>query len=110
MIVIEIIAYISIFIGVFFFGVGTIGLLRMPDIYTRMHASTKCDTLGISLVMFGLMLLNGLSIFSLKLFVLVLFIWITNPTAAHAIAMAAFETREISDDTIPYSREDDSFD
>jgi len=110
MIFIEVISYISIFTGIFFFAVGTIGLLRMPDVYTRMHASTKCDTLGISLVMLGLILLNGISIFSLKLFVLVLFIWVTNPTAAHAIALAAFETREISDSYVPFSREEENYD
>lgn len=110
MLIIRIIAYFSVFAGVFFFAVGTIGLLRMPDIYSRMHASTKADTLGISLVILGIIILQGFTLLSLKLIILVLFIWITNPTAAHAIALAAFETKEVSDGATPFTREEESYD
>lgn len=75
--------------GVFFLGVGTVGLLRMPDAYTRLHTATKCDTLGAGLVLLGLAVFHGWSLFSLKLFILTVFLWISAPTAAHVMARAA---------------------
>lgn len=75
--------------GAFFLVVGTVGLLRMPDVYTRLHAAAKCDTLGAGLVLAGQAVLFGPSNSSLKLIVLILFIWITSPTAAHVMARAA---------------------
>ncbi|SCY49782.1 monovalent cation/H(+) antiporter subunit G [Alkaliphilus peptidifermentans] len=74
--------------GAFFFFVGTLGLIRMPDVFCRMHATTKCDTLGAGLILIGLMLYRGFDILSLKLLLIIMFIWITNPTAAHIIAKA----------------------
>ena len=97
----EILGSILLLIGLFFFTVGTIGLLRMPDIYTRMHASTKCDTLGVSLILLGIIINLGFTFLSLKIFLIIIFIWITNPTAAHAIGRAAFDTHEISKTKIP---------
>ncbi len=97
----EILASIIMLIGLFFFAVGTVGLLRMPDIYTRMHATTKCDTLGVSLILGGIVLNIGLSWLSLKLILIIIFIWLTNPTAAHAIGRAAYDTHEISRKEIP---------
>ncbi len=76
--------------GTFFFLVGVIGLLRMPDVFTRMHATTKCDTMGAGLIFLGLMLWKGFTLVSLMLFLVLLFIWITNPTAAHYIAKSAY--------------------
>ena|SRR5690554_1159781 len=76
--------------GLFFFIVGVIGLLRMPDAYCRMHAATKCDTLGAGLMLCGLILYAGFSVTAVKLAFLILIIWITNPTAAHAVARAAY--------------------
>jgi multicomponent Na+:H+ antiporter subunit G len=88
--------------GTFFFFVGVIGLLRMPDVFTRMHATTKCDTMGAGLIFLGLILWKGFTLVSLMIFLVLLFIWITNPTAAHYIAKSAYhrlknktdETRE----------------
>jgi multicomponent Na+:H+ antiporter subunit G len=82
--------------GVFFFLVGVAGLLRLPDVYSRMHATTKCDTLGAGLILLALVLhsLNtGLFNASVKLIIMILFIWITNPTAAHVIARAAYRNK-----------------
>ena len=76
--------------GIFFFSVGTIGLLRLPDVFTRMHATTKCDTLGVGLVLFALCLHAGVSFETAKLLLIVLFVWITNPTATHVIARATY--------------------
>lgn len=80
--------------GIFFFLVGVIGLLRLPDAYSRMHATTKCDTLGAGLTLLAMALYYGLSANSVKLILLIVFIWLTNPTAAHAIARAAFRSDE----------------
>ncbi|KAB3534151.1 monovalent cation/H(+) antiporter subunit G [Alkaliphilus pronyensis] len=74
--------------GGFFFFVGTLGLIRMPDVFCRMHATTKCDTLGAGLILIGLMIYKGFDIIFLKLLIIIIFIWITNPTAAHIIAKA----------------------
>ncbi|MFW6006910.1 MAG: monovalent cation/H(+) antiporter subunit G [Bacillota bacterium] len=101
MIIREILASLFMIGGLFFFFVGTIGLIRMPDIYTRMHASTKCDTLGVSLILTGLMINLGFTWISLKLILIIVFIWLTNPTAAHAIGRAAYDTHEISRSDIP---------
>ncbi len=85
----EMLAVAFLVVGLFFLAVGTLGLLRMPDAYTRMHAAAKCDTLGAGLVLLGLAVNHGWSIFSLKLFILILFHWITSPTATHIMARAA---------------------
>jgi len=76
--------------GLFFFMVGVVGLLRFPDVYTRLHATTKCDTLGLGLILFSLILFQGLTGPSIKLAIIIVFIWLSNPTAAHAIAKAAY--------------------
>jgi multicomponent Na+:H+ antiporter subunit G len=78
--------------GLFFFTAGTVGLLRLPDVYTRAHGSTKCDTLGALLCVIGLMLYNGWSLELVKLFLLMIFLWIANPTAAHLITKAALNS------------------
>jgi len=81
--------------GLFFYSVGVIGLIRLPDAYSRMHATTKCDTLGSSLFLFALILYSGFSAVSLKLLLLIGFIWLTNPTAAHVIARAAYRSNDV---------------
>ncbi|SET06817.1 multisubunit sodium/proton antiporter, MrpG subunit [Natronincola peptidivorans] len=74
----------------FFFLVGTVGLVRMPDAFTRMHATTKCDTLGAGLALLALVVNQGFHIISVKLLLIIGFIWMTNPTAAHIIAKAEY--------------------
>ena len=86
----NIIIIILLAAGTFFFLVGVVGLLRLPDVYTRMHATTKCDTLGAGLILFALALYSGVSNAGVKLIFMIIFIWVTNPTAAHVIARAAF--------------------
>lgn len=75
--------------GVFFLAVGVIGLLRLPDVFTRLHATTKCDTLGAGLVLLALALQSDAA-GAVKLVLITLFIWITNPTGAHVIARSAW--------------------
>ena len=78
--------------GTFFFFIGVVGLLRLPDVYTRMHATTKCDTLGAGLLLLALILAQPLTIATVKTAFIIIFIWITHPTAAHMIARASYHT------------------
>jgi multicomponent Na+:H+ antiporter subunit G len=75
--------------GVFFLLVGSIGLIRLPDFYTRIHAAAKSDTLGLGLAITGLAIHQGLTITTGKLLVVVAFVAITNPVGIHALARAA---------------------
>ena len=79
--------------GMFFFGVGVIGLLRLADVFCRMHATTKCDTLGAGLILLALIFYHGVSPDSIKLIFIIAFIWVTNPTAAHIIAKASYRNK-----------------
>ena len=80
---------ILVSLGVFFLLLGAIGILRFPDTYTRMHAAGKCDTLGALLVVSGLAVHHGVSLESAKILFIAVFIFLTSPTATHAIARAA---------------------
>ena len=75
--------------GGFFVLVGGIGVLRMPDLYTRMHAASVTETLGTMLLLAGLMLLAGWSLPAFKLFAILLFLLFTGPVAAYAVANTA---------------------
>jgi multicomponent Na+:H+ antiporter subunit G len=91
--IMQTIIFLFLVAGVFFFVVGVAGLLRLPDVYCRLHATTKCDTLGAGLILFGLALHAGVSVDSAKLLLMILFIWLTNPTASHIIAQAAYRSK-----------------
>jgi multicomponent Na+:H+ antiporter subunit G len=82
-------ASIFVVIGLFFMVVGALGLIRLPDFYTRVHASGKCDTMGEGMMLLGFILYEGTSLIAVKMFLLVLFIFITSPTAVHAIMNVA---------------------
>ncbi len=76
--------------GLFFFLVGTVGILRFPDALTRAHGAAKADTLGAVLCILGLVLQAGFSPVTLKLIVIIGFLWTANPTATHMIAKAIY--------------------
>lgn len=83
------IAMVSIAVGLFFVLAGTIGVLRLPDFFTRLHAAGMTDTLGAELIIIGLMIQSGFSQMSLKLLLVAIFLLMTSPTATHAVANAA---------------------
>lgn len=87
-----IIACLSIITGVFFVLAGTLGVLRLPDFYTRLHAAGMTDTLGAELVLLGLIIQSGFTQMSLKLLLVAFFLLLTSPTATHAIAYAGYKT------------------
>ena len=74
--------------------IGSLGLLRMPDFYTRLHPAGMTDTLGAGLVLFGLMLQAGLTLVAIKLLLILLLLWFTSPVASHALARAALSDPE----------------
>ena len=96
--IVDIIVYIFLFIGVFFNLLAGVGLLRFPDVYTRLHAGTKCTTFG-SIFLCGSVIILGLkmwflgntdgSVLAIHTAGALVAILITNPTGAHAIARAA---------------------
>jgi len=82
----EITGYILVTIGILFNIFGCIGLVRLPDVYNRLQAATKCVTLGTLLLLVGVALASGSGPITAKAIVCAIFILITSPTAAHAIA------------------------
>ncbi|MBU4343489.1 MAG: monovalent cation/H(+) antiporter subunit G [Candidatus Omnitrophica bacterium] len=86
---IEIIGLVFISIGLFFDFVGCIGLIRLPDVYNRLQASTKCITLGTCSILFGAFLIHGLAAAGIKALLCMVFLALTSPVSAHALARAA---------------------
>ena len=78
--------------GLFFVLAGVIGVLRLPDFYARLHATSKCDTLGLALMVGGVAIHSGLTLTSGKLVLLVVFVGLLNATAAHALGRAAYRS------------------
>lgn len=78
--------------GAIFAMIGGIGMLRMPDFYTRMHAASVTDTGGMLLILAGLALQAGWSLVTAKLVLIALFLLFTSPTATHALAHAALRS------------------
>ena len=86
----ETIGLIFMGIGMFFNLVGSLGLVRLPDVYNRLQAATKCVTLGTSSILFGAFLFFPGSQAGLKCLLTIVFVLLTSPTAAHAIARGAY--------------------
>jgi len=79
-------------IGGIFLAISCLGLLRLPDFYTRAHAVGKAETLGSMLVLGGLAVHNGADLTSVKIILILAIIFITNPTATHALMRAAYRS------------------
>jgi multicomponent Na+:H+ antiporter subunit G len=86
----EVLSWIFIAAGSIFVLIGGIGLIRLPDFYTRIHAAGITDTMGAWLILVGLMFTAGWTLVTIKLVVLVLFLAVTSPLSSHALAKAAF--------------------
>jgi len=82
-------SWVLLVAGGLFCIIGAVGLLRMPDFFTRMHAASLPDTLGAGLILLGLALQAGLTLVAVKLAMIGLLILFTSPTATHALARAA---------------------
>ncbi|MBW1715077.1 MAG: monovalent cation/H(+) antiporter subunit G [Deltaproteobacteria bacterium] len=75
--------------GFFFFVAATVGLLRFPDFFCRLHATGKGDTLAVLLSLIGLSIYEGFSLTSLKILFIAVFMFLAQPTSTHAISRAA---------------------
>ena len=87
--IVLVIVGILLFLGCFFVFVASVGIVRFPDFYSRLHPAGKTDSMGQALILVSLMIYEGLTLATLKLIIIVLFIFIVNPTATHALANAA---------------------
>ncbi|MBS3944261.1 MAG: monovalent cation/H(+) antiporter subunit G [Melioribacter sp.] len=87
----DILTILFLLLGSFFMLIGSIGVIRLPDFFTRSHATSKSDTLGIMLIVVGLICYEGLELNSLKLMIIFVFIALANPVGSHALARAAFK-------------------
>jgi multicomponent Na+:H+ antiporter subunit G len=85
----DVLSWICLLGGGFFVLSGAIGLLRLPDFFTRLHALGVCDTMGVGLTLLGLMLQSGLNLVTVKLLLIFYFVIFTGPAATHALAAAA---------------------
>lgn len=83
-------SWLSLGVGSLFLLVGAAGMIRLPDFWARLHAAGVIDTAGVGFVLLGLMLHAGFGLVTLKLLLIAVFIFITSPTATHAVANAAF--------------------
>jgi len=88
----EIIGYIFITVGLAFDFFGCVGLVRLPDVYNRLQASTKSVTLGTCSILFGLFLFKGFSAAGIKAIICIIFLILTSPVAAHALARGAHKS------------------
>ena len=86
--------------------IGGIGALRMPNLYTRMHAASVTDSTGAILVLVGIMLQAGLSLATIKLAAILLFLLLTSPTASNALASAALLAGTKPDAALPDEESD----
>lgn len=91
--VVDIVSWILLASGAAFLIIAGIGILRLPDVFTRMHAAGIGDTLGASLIGVGLMVQSGFTLVTVKLMFILLFLFFTSPTATHALAKAAHAGR-----------------
>ncbi|MBE4906489.1 monovalent cation/H(+) antiporter subunit G [Bacillus luteolus] len=84
-ILIQIVAYVFFIIGSYFLLSTAVGMIRFPDLYTRLHAGSKCLIAGGISVLIGCILVEGISFDSLKLIIMLTFLLLTNPIATHVI-------------------------
>lgn len=86
----QIFSFACLAAGAFAVTAGGLGVLRMPDVYSRLHAAGVTDTLGAGLVLFGLCLYSPLGINTLKLLLILGFLWLTSPVFSHVLVKVAF--------------------
>ena len=90
MAVFETIGFIFVFSGLFFVLTGSVGILRFKGFFARLHPAGVVDSLGAPMVLLGLVFIEGFTLVSLKLAILVVILLLTTPTACHALAKAAY--------------------
>ena len=86
----DVVAWILILVGCFLTVLGSIGLLRLPDVYTRVHSAGVVDTVGAAFLLIGLSLYGGFTLITVKLLMILAFVFFTSPTATNALANAVY--------------------
>lgn len=92
---VNVISGVFALVGVVFFIGGTVGLLRCPDLYSRLHPATKCDTVGACSITLALALQTGLDMAVFKLIAVVFLLLLTSAPSGHAIGRSAFKSRVV---------------
>lgn len=106
-ILLELVAWALMILGSAMLIIGAVGVVRLPDMFARMHGAGIIDTLGLGAVFVGLMIEGGLSAVTLKLALILVFVQFTSPTTTHALARAALNggvrpaVRELVEETPP---------
>jgi len=88
-IILNIVSWAFIIGGGIFCLIGGLGLVRLPDMFARMHGASLIDTMGIGLILIGLMFQAGLTLITGKLLLILVFVFFTSPTSTYALARAA---------------------
>lgn len=102
--VLDIISWVCIIGGSIFCLIGGVGIIRLRDMYARMHGASLIDTLGIGLILTGLMFQAGFTLVTAKLVLILIFVFFTSPTTTHALARAALNSGlapDVDDDNPP---------
>ena len=100
-IILNIVSWAFIIGGGIFCLIGGLGLVRLPDMFARMHGASLIDTMGIGLILIGLMFQAGLTLITGKLLLSLVFVFFTSPTSTYALARAAINgglVAEVEDD------------
>ncbi len=87
-IVLDLVSWICILVGAAAALIGGFGLLRLPDVFARMHGAGMIDTLGLGAILVGLMIQAGFTLITVKLLLIVAFVFFTSPMTTHALARA----------------------
>jgi multicomponent Na+:H+ antiporter subunit G len=101
----DVVSWLLLSLGGAFVFIGGVGALRMPDLYTRIHAASLTDTMGASLIIAGIILQAGASLASIKLAMILLFLLLTSPTATNALASAALLAGMRPGEAIPWRQD-----
>lgn len=81
-------------VGCFYMFTATVGLFRMPDVFTRLHGTTKCDTVAAGCILTAVALRSGSWFVAAKIILIFIFVIIVNPTSAHLIGWAAYKSKQ----------------
>lgn len=87
------IAIACVVVGLIFMALGAIGIVRLPDTYLRMHAATKCSTLGLGLLLLGAVFHTGDAVALAKSAMVIVFAFAAQPVGSHILAKAALRTK-----------------
>ena len=89
MLILDLLTWVFLIGGAAFSIIGGIGIVRMPEFYSRLHGGGVTDTLGASLIMIGLMFQTGFTLATIKLVIILFFLLIVSPSSCHALAKSA---------------------